>query len=134
MNLVLLVGVALIAAIGGMWSLYHSNIVEAPSEPPKPDYTEFTLNSDLINSQEKISKVVNKFQNGQYTGEESIQDAINTIKQEIRIQKQLFDDYKNLPPQMQTSLDIAQKFQEIERKWFANEESIIAFMSRQIDG
>ncbi len=127
-----MVGIALILTVAGLFFLFESNISDAPVEPPKPEYTEFTLEKQLLTSKERMSQILDGFQDGQYNGEVPLYEAIKIIENEIKIQKKLYDEYKKLPPQMQTNVKIAQEFSMIGKYWFASEESLLASMRKQI--
>lgn len=101
-------------------------------ESPRPDYTEFTLNQTLVNSNDRLSQVLDNVHNNEYLGNLSINEAIKIIEEEMQIQKEAYFDYKTLPPEMKTNLQIAEKFSTIEKYWFAFEESLILSMSKQI--
>ena len=132
MTLATVVGISLVVIFASLFVVFQYSISEAPPKPIKPNYTEFSLNEQLDQSQEKIDSIKDNYFDGRYNGNLSLDQVIKILEDEVKLQKRLYDKYQNLPHDMKTSLEIADKFGSMKKHWFATEESIINSIRSQI--
>jgi len=91
-----------------------------------------SLNQSLEESNQRLSIIKDDFYNGQYNGDIPIQEAINVIKSEIQTQKNLLEQYKNLPEGLKNDKIIDTKFWQLGKYSWAGEKSLLNSLEKQI--
>ena len=92
--------------------------------------TQNSLNKDLQESNQRLAIVKNDFYNGKYNGDLDKEEVIKIIKDEVQIQKQLLEQYKELPSEMKQDKTIDMRFFQLSKYYWAGEDSMLMALER----
>ncbi len=120
-------GIAIIGLAIGFFLLY-----DIQQEKEKSTVSPETLNQLLDESNQRLSIVKDGFYNGQYNGDIPIQEVINIIESEIQTQKNLLEQYKNLPEDLKKDKTIDTRFWQLGKYSWAGEKSLLNSLEKQI--
>ena len=119
-------GIAIIGLVIGFFLLY-----DIQQEKEKSTVSPESLNQLLEESNQRLSIVKDDFYNGQYNGDIPIQEVINIIESEVQIQKNLLEQYKNLPEDLKTDKTIDTRFWQLGKYSWSGENSLLNSLKKQ---
>ena len=120
-------GIAIMGLAIGFFLLY-----DIQQEKQKSTASPESLNQLLDESNQRLSIVKDDFDNGQYNGDIPIQEVINKIESEVQIQKNLLEQYKNLPEDLKIDKAIDTRFWQLGKYSWASEKSLLNSLEKQI--
>lgn len=92
--------------------------------------TQVSLDNELQESNQRLAIVKDNFYNGEYHGDLDKEKVIEIIKDEVQIQKQLLEQYKELPLEAKQDKTIDTRFFQLSKYYWAGEESMILALER----
>ena len=118
-------GVAIVALGVGFYLLN-----DIQQETPTQD-TQISLDESLSESNQRLAIVKDEFYNGKYNGDLPKDEVITIIQNEISIQEELLEKYKNLSSDEKTDKTIDMRFFQLGKYSWAGEKSMLKALESQ---
>ena len=118
-------GVAIVA-LGVGFYLLNDIQQEAPTQD-----TQISLDESLSESNQRLAIVKDEFYNGKYNGDLPKDEVITIIQNEISIQEELLEKYKNLSSDEKTDKTIDMRFFQLGKYSWAGEKSMLKALESQ---